>query len=58
LIRGVAQFGKRKWTKIATLLPDRTARQCMERLKNTLNPDIKAGTWTAEEVSFMNVIDF
>jgi hypothetical protein len=59
LIRGVAQFGKGSWKQIATLLPGRTARQCKQRWENTLNPGIKAGLWTAEEVSLpKNVIDF
>jgi hypothetical protein len=56
LLSGVAQFGRR-WARIATiLLPGRTGFQCQIRWDKTLNPDIKAGTWTAEEVSLTNCV--
>jgi hypothetical protein len=51
LIDGVSKFGN-SWAKIsATLLPSRTGKQCGERWEETLNPDVKTGPWTEEEVS-------
>jgi hypothetical protein len=47
------------WAQIAPLLPGRTRDQCRKRWENTLDPDIKAGTFTAEEVRLpKNIIDF
>jgi hypothetical protein len=49
LIKGIAQFGK-VWAKIATLLRGRTRNQCKDHWEHTLNPVLKTGPWTEEEV--------
>ncbi|KAK3224817.1 hypothetical protein Dsin_004679 [Dipteronia sinensis] len=41
LIRLVEQFGIRKWSHIAQMLPGRIGKQCRERWHNHLRPDIK-----------------
>lgn len=41
LIRLVDQFGIRKWSHIAQMLPGRIGKQCRERWHNHLRPDIK-----------------
>ena len=45
----VYQYGTKKWRTIASLMEDRTPRQCRERWKYYLNPDLKVGNWTEEE---------
>lgn len=51
LIKGIELYGLGRWADIAAaLVPGRTGKQCQLRWKVTLNPDIKRGTWTAEEV--------
>jgi myb proto-oncogene protein len=45
----VAQDGKGHWTKIAEKLPGRAGRQCRERWFNHLAPDVRKGSWTADE---------
>lgn len=45
---GVEKHGF-KWSVISsTLLPERTGTSCRTRWLNSLNPDIKAGSWSAE----------
>ncbi|OWM65441.1 hypothetical protein CDL15_Pgr009031 [Punica granatum] len=41
LVRLVEQFGVRKWSHIAQMLPGRIGKQCRERWHNHLRPDIK-----------------
>jgi Myb-like DNA-binding domain len=43
------QLNGRKWTKIATHLPRRHAKQCRERFVNHLDPYLMKGEWTGEE---------
>ena len=51
LTRGVAQYGAGSWTEIAAaLLPGRTGLKCQHRWEHTLNPAIKKGKWSAQEV--------
>lgn len=45
----VQQFGVNSWKFIAKKMPNRTTRQCRERYKNYLSPEIKNGPWTKEE---------
>ncbi|KAK8881749.1 hypothetical protein M9Y10_044385 [Tritrichomonas musculus] len=45
----VEQFGDKDWKFIARKMPGRSTRQCRERYKNYLSPDIKNGPWTKEE---------
>ncbi|KAJ4840208.1 hypothetical protein Tsubulata_002960 [Turnera subulata] len=49
LIQLVEQYGVRKWSHIAQMLPGRIGKQCRERWHNHLRPDIKKDTWTDEE---------
>jgi hypothetical protein len=41
LIQLVQQYGVRKWSHIAQMLPGRIGKQCRERWHNHLRPDIK-----------------
>lgn len=41
LIQLVKQYGVRKWSYIAQMLPGRIGKQCRERWHNHLRPDIK-----------------
>lgn len=41
LIQLVEQYGVRKWSHIAQMLPGRIGKQCRERWHNHLRPDIK-----------------
>lgn len=47
--RLVAQFGAKKWSRIAAELPGRIGKQCRERWHNHLNPQINKKPWSAEE---------
>ncbi|KAM7275156.1 hypothetical protein ACFE04_017022 [Oxalis oulophora] len=49
LIKLVDQYGLRKWSHIAQMLPGRIGKQCRERWHNHLRPDIKKDTWSEEE---------
>ena len=45
----VAEKGDRQWNVIQGLMPGRNARQCRERWRNYLSPEVKNGPWTKEE---------
>ena len=49
LKRIVQQHGEGNWSLIASCMKNRTARQCRERYKNYLSPNIKNDPWTPEE---------
>ncbi|KAH0795285.1 Myb-like DNA-binding domain containing protein [Histomonas meleagridis] len=49
LKRIVQQHGEGNWSVIASCMKNRTARQCRERYKNYLSPNIKNDPWTQEE---------
>lgn len=49
LVKLVEQFGLRKWSYIAQLLPARVGKQCRERWHNHLRPNIKKDIWSDEE---------
>ncbi|CAN1196937.1 Transcription factor MYB98 [Linum perenne] len=49
LVQLVEQYGIRKWSHIAQMLPGRIGKQCRERWHNHLRPDIKKDTWTEDE---------
>lgn len=49
LIDLVRKYGVCRWSYIASALPGRVGKQCRERWNNHLAPDIKRGSWTAEE---------
>jgi hypothetical protein len=45
----VALVGEANWPKIASQLPRRSARQCRERWKLYLAPDVKNDPWSMED---------
>ncbi|KAG8638810.1 hypothetical protein MANES_14G064900v8 [Manihot esculenta] len=45
----VEQYGLRKWSHIARMLPGRIGKQCRERWHNHLRPDIKKDIWSEDE---------
>jgi hypothetical protein len=45
----VAQFGDRGWRTIASQMPNRTTRQCRERYRNYLAPDLTNEPWSESE---------
>lgn len=49
IITFVRTYGCRSWTKLAKMLPGRIGKQCRERWRNHLNPDISRGPWTPAE---------
>ncbi|KAG6686544.1 hypothetical protein I3842_11G025400 [Carya illinoinensis] len=49
LIELVQQYGVRKWSHIAQMLPGKMGKQCRERWHNHLRPDIKKDVWSEEE---------
>ncbi|KVI03655.1 transcription factor MYB119-like [Cynara cardunculus var. scolymus] len=53
LIRLVNQFGVAKWAVIAEKMTGRAGKQCRERWRNHLRPDIKKDTWSEEEVRML-----
>lgn len=44
-------FGVGSWNKISASMGKRNARQCRDRYKNYLSPNVKSDPWTAEEDS-------
>jgi hypothetical protein len=46
----VTERGPQKWSAIAKHLPGRMGKQCRERWHNHLDPNIKKGPWSDEEV--------
>ncbi|KAK8899543.1 hypothetical protein M9Y10_001859 [Tritrichomonas musculus] len=49
IINFVAQNGTKNWTKLASQLPGRIGKQCRERWRNHLDPDVNRQPWTPEE---------
>lgn len=49
LLKLVQQFGAKDWIKISSLIGTRNPRQCRERFKNYLNPELRKDQWTPEE---------
>ncbi|XP_061354628.1 transcription factor MYB119-like [Gastrolobium bilobum] len=49
LLKLVEQYGVRKWSQIAENLDGRAGKQCSERWRNHLGPDIKKDSWSEEE---------
>jgi hypothetical protein len=45
----VSVHGESEWKTIAAMMGNRTARQCRERYKNYLHPDVVNGCWQPEE---------
>jgi hypothetical protein len=49
IVRFVQENGIKDWTKLATLLPGRMGKQCRERWRNHLDPDVNRAPWTDDE---------
>ncbi|OHT04840.1 Myb-like DNA-binding domain containing protein [Tritrichomonas foetus] len=49
IINYVKQHGDKDWAKLAELLPGRIGKQCRERWKNHLDPNVQKSGWTEEE---------
>jgi hypothetical protein len=45
----VTQYGDKDWCRIASLMGTRNARQCRERYKNYLTPNLQVGGWAPAE---------
>jgi hypothetical protein len=45
----VIELGVNNWSEVAARLGTRSARQCRERFKNYLSPNLRNGQWTEEE---------
>lgn len=45
----VEEFGENDWRHLAKKMDGRNSRQCRERWKNYLDPNLKIGDWTQEE---------
>ena len=49
IINFVAQYGVKNWTKLAEQLPGRIGKQCRERWRNHLDPNVNTNPFTPEE---------
>ncbi|KAJ3436467.1 transcription factor myb3r-4 [Anaeramoeba flamelloides] len=49
LLRCVERLGNTVWPQVSGLLPGRNPKQCRERWRNQLNPNINRGPFTKEE---------
>jgi hypothetical protein len=49
IITFVREKGTKDWTKLASLLPGRIGKQCRERWRNHLDPEVNRTAWTEEE---------
>lgn len=45
----VLKLGEKAWSEIAAKLPGRVGKQCRDRWRNHLCPEVKKGSWTDEE---------
>lgn len=53
IITQCVQVGKKKWSEIAALIPGRIGKQCRERWLNHLDPTIKKGPFSEEEMRIL-----
>ena len=49
IVKFVSENGIHLWAKLALSLPGRTGKQCRERYKNHLDPNLNKSVWTTEE---------
>jgi hypothetical protein len=49
IIEYVRVNGTKQWTKLAAILPGRIGKQCRERWRNHLDPDVNRTPWSEEE---------
>lgn len=45
----ISKYGIHQWSRVASLLPKKTAKQVKNRWDKWINPQIKKGKWTKEE---------
>jgi hypothetical protein len=45
----VTELGTNNWAEVSARLGTRSARQCRERFRNYLSPNLRNGQWTEEE---------
>ena len=50
----VSSMGPTKWNRIASKVSGRSSKQCRERWKNHIDPEIYNGPWTPEEDRFIH----
>mmetsp|Transcript_134672 Transcript_134672/g.200391 ORF Transcript_134672/g.200391 Transcript_134672/m.200391 type:complete len:442 (+) Transcript_134672:203-1528(+) len=49
ILKLVAKHGTKNWSYIGSQFSHRSGKQCRERYKNQLDPEIRRGPWTEEE---------
>ena len=49
IVKFVEQYGTKNWTRLAVSLPGRVGKQCRERWRNHLDPNVKHSPWTDQE---------
>jgi hypothetical protein len=49
IVSFVSREGTKNWTKLAAMLQGRVGKQCRERWRNHLDPDVNHAPWTDEE---------
>jgi hypothetical protein len=49
IVKFVQREGTKNWAKLAALLPGRVGKQCRERWRNHLDPDVHREPWTEQE---------
>jgi len=53
LLVALVQTHGKKWKYIAGFIPGRTGKQCRDRYTSRLDPNLKTGKWTKEEVDIV-----
>lgn len=49
----VSCYGPKNWNEIAKQIPGKSGRQCRDRYKNYLSPDVIIDHWTSEEEALL-----
>jgi hypothetical protein len=58
IVRFVEENGTKDWTKLAMSLPGRIGKQCRERWRNHLDPDVNRAPWTdAEDEILISMVE-
>lgn len=45
----ISKYGLNQWSRVSSLLPNKTAKQCKQRWQEWLDPRIRKSEWTKEE---------
>lgn len=53
LLKAVEKYGRKDWWKIRVEVPGRTDNACRERYLNSLQENVRKGTWSVEEVELL-----